>query len=62
MTRYEKIQSFRLVFGQRCAAGYVVEEGWHLFVGTGVGTSILPVRFRVVPEILILTVNREAEG
>lgn len=45
-------------FGQRFAAGHVVEEGRHLFVGTGIGTSILPVRFRVVPEILLLEIQR----
>jgi len=41
--------------GQRYAAGYVVEEGKHLFVTTGIGTSILPVRFGVTPEIALLT-------
>jgi predicted MPP superfamily phosphohydrolase len=44
-------------FGQRFAAGHVVENGRHLFVATGVGTSILPVRFRVPPEVTILTVE-----
>ena len=44
-------------FGQRFAAGHIVEEGRHLFVGTGIGTSILPIRFRVAPEILLLTLN-----
>jgi len=42
-------------YGQRYAAGHVVEGGRHLFVTTGVGTSILPVRFGVPPEIVILT-------
>lgn len=42
-------------FGQRFAAGHVVEEGRHLFVATGVGTSILPVRFRVPPAVTVLT-------
>ena len=45
------------VFGQRFAAGHVVEGGRHLFVTTGLGTSILPIRFRVPPVISILTVN-----
>ena len=44
-------------FGQRFAAGHIVEEGRHMFVSTGIGTSILPVRFRVVPEILLLIIN-----
>ena len=42
-------------FGQRYAAGHVEEEGKHLFVTTGVGTSVFPVRFRVPPEIAVLT-------
>jgi hypothetical protein len=45
-------------FGQRYAAGHVVENGRNLFVSTGLGTSILPVRFRVPPEIVVLTVRR----
>lgn len=49
-------------YGQRFAAGHVVEEGRHLFVGTGIGTSILPVRFRVAPEILLLTLNAQSQG
>jgi hypothetical protein len=42
-------------FGQRYAMGHIVEDGRHLFVSGGVGTSILPVRFRVPPEVIILT-------
>jgi uncharacterized protein len=42
-------------FGQRYAAGHVVEGGRHLFVTTGVGTSILPVRLGVPPEVVLLT-------
>jgi len=44
-------------YGQRYAAGHVFENGHHLFVTTGIGTSILPVRFRVTPEIVLLTVK-----
>ena len=44
-------------FGQRFAVGHVVEDGHHLFVTTGVGTSIYPVRFRVPPEIALLTLR-----
>ena len=39
-------------------AGEYVAQGRHLFVTTGIGTSILPVRFGVPPEIVILTVGR----
>lgn len=41
-------------YGQRYAMGHVVEDGRHLFVSGGVGSSILPVRFRVPPEVLVL--------
>jgi predicted MPP superfamily phosphohydrolase len=44
-------------FGQRYAAGHIFENGHHLFVTTGIGTSILPVRFRVTPEIVLLTLK-----
>ena len=44
-------------FGQRYAAGHVIEHGRHLFVTTGLGTSILPVRFGVPPEFAVLTLR-----
>ena len=44
-------------YGQRFAAGIVREDGKTMFVTTGVGTSIIPVRFRVPPEIAVLTVE-----
>lgn len=44
-------------YGQRYAAGHVVEGSRHLFVTTGVGTSIIPVRFRVAPEVVLLRVT-----
>jgi predicted MPP superfamily phosphohydrolase len=44
-------------FGQRFAAGHIIEGGRHLFVATGVGTSILPVRFRVPPTVTVLTLG-----
>ena len=46
-------------YGKRFAAGHVVEGNRHLFVATGVGTSILPVRFRVPPSIAVLTLVAE---
>ncbi len=48
-------------FGQRFAAGHVVEGGRHLFVATGVGTSILPVRFRVPPAVTVLTLGNGSD-
>lgn len=44
-------------FGQRFAFGLVKYEGVDVFVTTGVGTSILPVRFMVPPEIAVLTLR-----
>lgn len=44
-------------FGDRYEAGHVFENGHHLFVTTGIGTSILSVRFGVPPEIVLLTVK-----
>lgn len=49
-------------FGQRYARGFIVEEGRRLFVNTGIGTSIIPVRFGVPPEISILTLRAPATG
>jgi hypothetical protein len=45
-------------FGERYAIGHVHENGRDLFVSPGIGTSIIPVRFRVPPEISLLTVGR----
>jgi uncharacterized protein len=44
-------------YGERFAAGHIVEGGRHLFVGVGIGTSILPVRFLVRPRIDVLTLR-----
>ena len=44
-------------FGRRYTASHVFENDHHMFVTTGIGTSILPVRFRVTPEIVILTIK-----
>jgi len=41
----------------RYTAGHIVEAGKHLYVATGTGTSILPVRFRVPPEIAVVTIS-----
>lgn len=44
-------------YGQKFAAGHVRENGLDVFVSTGVGTSILPFRFMVPPEIAVLTIR-----
>jgi hypothetical protein len=49
-------------FGQRYAAGEVIEGDRRLFVATGLGTSILPVRFRVPPAVTILTLARNTRS
>jgi predicted MPP superfamily phosphohydrolase len=43
--------------GQRYAQGYIEEEGVHMFVTSGIGTSILPFRFMVPPEIAVITIH-----
>jgi predicted MPP superfamily phosphohydrolase len=47
-------------YGERYAIGHVEEAGKHLFVTAGIGTSIIPVRFRVAPEIVFLRVESSA--
>ena len=44
--------------GDRYASGHVEEGGEHVFVSPGIGTSILPVRFGIPPEISRLTLLR----
>lgn len=46
-------------YGQKYAYGHLRENDVDLFVTTGVGTSILPVRFTVPPEIAVLNVYAE---
>jgi predicted MPP superfamily phosphohydrolase len=44
-------------YGHRYERGHVFEKNHHLFVTTGIGTSIMPVRFGVTPEIVLLTLR-----
>lgn len=44
-------------YGQKYARGHVVENGKHLFVTSGIGMSVFPVRFRVPPEISVVNVR-----
>ncbi len=46
-------------YGQKYAYGHVKDNNVDMFVTAGIGTSILPVRFLVPPEIMLLTVNSE---
>ena len=44
-------------YGQKYALGEIIENGVTVFVTTGIGTSVFPVRFGVPPEIYVLTVS-----
>jgi predicted MPP superfamily phosphohydrolase len=45
--------------GPHYVRGHVFENNHHLFVTTGVGTSIVPFRFGVPPEIVLLTLKSQ---
>ncbi len=45
-------------YGQKYVRGHINEKGVDMFVTTGLGCSILPVRFMVPPEIVVLTIVR----
>lgn len=45
-------------YGQKFAAGFSDDPVLPVFVTTGIGTSILPFRFMVPPEIAVLTIRR----
>ncbi len=44
-------------YGQRYAAGLKKEAARYLYVCTGIGTSMLPVRFGVPPEVTVLDIE-----
>jgi predicted MPP superfamily phosphohydrolase len=44
-------------YGQRFAYGHVVESGRHLIVSSGLGMTAVPIRFRVPPEIALVTLG-----
>ncbi len=46
-------------YGQRYTSGHIKENNYDMFVTTGIGTSILPFRFLVPPEIAVLTIYAE---
>jgi hypothetical protein len=48
------------LFGDRYARGHIVEQGRHLYVTSGVGTSTHPVRFARAPEVVVLTLQASA--
>ena len=44
-------------YGERYVHGHVVEDGRHLYVSSGLGTSGIPVRLLRPPEVVILTLR-----
>jgi predicted MPP superfamily phosphohydrolase len=46
-------------YGQKYSYGHKRENDMDIFVTTGIGTSILPIRFMMPPEIAVLTINAE---
>ncbi len=46
-------------YGQKYAYGHVKDNNVDMFVTSGIGTSLLPFRFLVPPEIAVLTINAE---
>lgn len=44
-------------FGQKYAYGHIFDKGVDMWVTSGIGTSILPIRFMVPPEIVVLTIR-----
>jgi predicted MPP superfamily phosphohydrolase len=47
-------------FGERYARGHVVEDGRHLYVTAGFGTTGWPVRLLAPPEVVILRLTAAA--
>ncbi|MEO6049863.1 MAG: metallophosphoesterase [Pyrinomonadaceae bacterium] len=46
-------------YGQKYAYGHVRDHVMDMFVTSGVGTSVLPIRFMVPPEIAVVTIGSE---
>lgn len=46
-------------YGQRYVVGQIFENDHQMFVTSGIGTSIIPVRLRVPPEIVLLRIASE---
>lgn len=51
------IGPFAIFNDKRFMDGHAVVDGKHVYVSSGVGTSVLPFRFRVPPEINVVTLN-----
>lgn len=44
--------------GQKYASGHIRDQDTDMFITTGIGTSLIPVRFGVPPEIAFLTLSQ----
>ena len=44
-------------FGERYAYGHIIEGGRQMFVSSGIGNAILPARYGVPPEIVLLRIG-----
>jgi predicted MPP superfamily phosphohydrolase len=44
-------------FGQRYAYGPIIEGGRQMFVSSGIGSAVMPARFGVPPEIVLLRIG-----
>jgi len=44
-------------YGDKFSSGLIQEKGKSIFVSPGIGTSIVPVRFGVIPEISVVTLS-----
>ena len=44
-------------YGEEFAYGHINDKGVDAFITSGVGTSLLPMRFMVPPEIAVLTIS-----
>lgn len=42
----------------RWTSGYIVEDGRHLYVCRGLGTSMVPIRFNCSPELCLLSIGK----
>lgn len=41
-------------YGDKYAKGFIEENGKKMITTTGIGTSILPIRFNCLPEIIVI--------
>jgi uncharacterized protein len=48
-------------YGQKYAYGHVRDNDTDMYVTSGIGTSVLPIRLMVPPEIVVLTIRRKGE-